>query len=107
MNTSHNKTMRSIYYAYIARIIAHPVVVQGAVLLAAIWWLKELVFVARIWESFATTPVGEVGGFVYELFTQADSLTVIVTIAVCYIAISWVRRLSQIELVQLPMLRSS
>lgn len=85
--------MRRIYYAFLLRQATHPIFGYGVLLLALVWWLKELVFFARIWESFTTTPVGEVGNFFASLVLAADPLTLVVSAAFLLIGTLWLRQL--------------
>jgi len=79
--TLQTTIMRRIYMAFAQRLILHPVTLQAAVFVGVVWWLKELVFVAHIWQSFVTTPIGELGTFIAQVVTNADALTLLVTLA--------------------------
>lgn len=56
----------------------HPVTVYVVALAILAWLLSRLVFVARVWESFVRTPIGELGTFTHHLIIQADALTLVV-----------------------------
>lgn len=91
------KIMRRVYYTFALRVATHPMLGHGILLLALVWLLKELVFVARIWESFVATPVGEIGTFVIKLVTNADALTLVVLAAAISIGGLWLKQLVRIR----------
>ena len=93
-SSTQSNIMRRVYYAWVLRISTHPVTLQLAALLVVAWSLKELVFVARVWEAFVTTPVGELGTFVYQLLTHADYPTVALTLVAVVLLTSVVSRLT-------------
>jgi len=75
----YNTIMRRVYYAFCIRLVSHPAILYMLALVGVGWWLTKLVFVARIWQSFTATPVGELSSFMYGLVTGADTLTLAVT----------------------------
>jgi hypothetical protein len=89
--------MRRVYYAFAIRLATHPVTLYALTALALVWWLKELVFVARIWQSFVATPIGELGSFTLELLARADSLTLVVFAVTCVVAVQFARNLNQLR----------
>lgn len=84
--------MRRVYYIYGLRLVTHPISMYGLVLLALLVWLKELVFFARIWESFVRTPIGEVDAFMLKLISHADGLTLGISFAVVAFGFIWLRQ---------------
>jgi hypothetical protein len=92
----HNRIMRRVYYAFAIHWATHPVTLYGAALLALGWWLKELVFVATIWQAFISQPVGDLGSFVYRLIQGADMLTLLVTVLTLLCVAAFSRQLRQL-----------
>lgn len=74
-NPLQSTIMRRVYYAFFIHCATHPITLYLAALVALAWWLKELVFVARIWESVISRPVSELGSFAVGLVQGADALT--------------------------------
>lgn len=90
--------MRRVYYAFALRIATHPAFGYSVLLLALGWTLKELIFFARIWESFMTVQVGELGSFLVRLVVKADTLTLVVFSVSILVGMLWLKQLSQIRL---------
>jgi hypothetical protein len=89
--------MRRVYYAFALRCATHPVTLYALALIAFAWWLKELVFVERIWESFVSQPVGEIGRFAVGLVQGADWLTLLVALLVLLCTVALFRQLRQLS----------
>lgn len=95
-NTLQATIMRRVYYAYTIRLLTHTVTMYGLALFALGWWLKELVFVARLWETFIRTPIGELGGWALKVVSGADPLTLLVFAVACVLAAGLVRQLQRL-----------
>jgi hypothetical protein len=89
--------MRRVYYAYAISIFAHPVTAYTAALVVAGWWLKELVFVANIWNAFVSTPIGELGTFAVNVLQGADTLTLLVLAAAIAFALGFMRSVQRLK----------
>lgn len=107
MKTIEKKIMRRVYYLFGIRIVTHPMVMQGLLLVVALTWLAQLVFFARIWQSFVATPVGELGAFFVKVVTHADGLTLLVTLATTIIMVALVRSMIRFEPIELPEVSTS
>lgn len=67
------RIMRRVWLQYARSIATHRGFVLGIAFGASVQLLREFVFVARVFESFLATEIGEVPGFVYRLLTHADT----------------------------------
>ncbi|HMA77760.1 MAG TPA: hypothetical protein VKP88_01305 [Candidatus Paceibacterota bacterium] len=89
--------MRQVYYAAAIHWATHPVTLYALGLLVLGWWLKELVFVAQIWDAFVSRPVGELGNFTLGVVQGADTLTLLVTALVLVCAVALYRQLRHLR----------
>ena len=101
MSQLQKTIMRRVYYAFAIRLLTHPTTLYAAAFLGLVWWLKELVFVARIWEAVVSRPIGELGSFALELVHNADSLTLVVTAVTLAVAVGFARQLQHIPVPRL------
>lgn len=85
--------MRRVYYAFAIKCVSHPATLYAVAFVALVWWLKELVFVARVWQAFVSTPVGELGSFGFKVLAHADMLTLLVCAAVGIVVLQLGRQL--------------
>ena len=67
------RIMRRVWLQYARSIATHRGFVLGIAFGASVQLLREFVFVARVFESFLATEIGQVPGFVYHLLTHADA----------------------------------
>lgn len=95
--TLQKNIMRRVYYAYAQMLVIHPTTFQIVLLAIAAWWLKELVFVARVWEAFVTTPIGELGGFLMKVLIHADSLSLLAAGITLTLIVSITRNLTRTQ----------
>lgn len=92
--------MRRVYYTFALRLATHPTMLYGLAFIGLVWWLKELVFVARVWQSLVSRPVGELGSFFLELIRNADSLTLLVTMVTVVVMVGFARQLQRLPVPQ-------
>lgn len=93
--------MRRVYYLCAIRVATHPATLYSVAFVGLVWWLAELVFVARIWQSFVSQPVGELGSFALEIVQNADSLTLLVTAGAIVVTYGLLRQLQRIPVLSL------
>jgi hypothetical protein len=69
--------MRRVYYAYALRIVTLPGIPQGFFMLGSIIALTYFVSIGNVIENFLQAPVGHLGVFFYNAFTNTEAWTLL------------------------------
>lgn len=74
-NNVQKNIMRRVYYAFTLRIVSHPIVTHGALLLASVYALSVVVHVASVLENLSKIQVGDLGRYMLNTFANTELWT--------------------------------
>lgn len=93
INQLQGKIMRSVYYAFLLRMMTHPITVHTMVFMVAAYALTSLVYVERVLDMIATTQVADLGTRIVQILLNADTASVVVLGVMIFAALSLPLRL--------------
>lgn len=92
--------MRRVYYAFALKVVTHPLVAHGALLVVSLFILTRLVNVASIVQNISNVKVGYLDNFILNSLTHTDMVTLSVFGIVCFTLLSLQWNLRSVRLGQ-------
>lgn len=88
MNTLQRKIMRRIYYAFFMRVATHPIMLQSALFVLALFVFARMVHVRSVVDNLLATEVASVPSFVASALFHGEVLTLIAIGVMAFTALS-------------------